>query len=239
MKRKIRSVLSMVFVLAMLLALAVPAFAVEKRSVRNINQVYGVVCETSLASVYSATLYADGKTAQSVYYVVCRGLDVSELDPSKPLSFASAVRISISDENNSYVTALAKIVRDNVPTGSRLVFAGHSLGGMVVEQAIARKEIKNNYQVLYSVTMGSPYILTRYSKEGTLRRMVDPLDPVPYLNISLLAVPSLSTACIESSRITPYTHTRSYGEGSCWAKYDALGKKNGSAYIELGDKLYG
>jgi len=110
---------------------------------------------------------------------------------------------------------------------------------MVVEQISARKEIKKNYVILNVVTMGSPYILTASTKEGTLCRMVDPLDPVPYLSIPFLSNPFIGNACIENSYLTPYTHTRSYGEGECWAKYDALGKKNGSAYIEISAKIYG
>jgi len=109
---------------------------------------------------------------------------------------------------------------------------------MVVQQISARKEIKNNYVILNTVTMGSPYIITSSTKEGTLRRMADGLDPVPYLSIPFLANPFVGNVSIENSFLVPYTHTRSYGEGQCWAKYDALGKKNGSAYIVINGKIY-
>ncbi len=238
MKKSVRSTLSLLFVVAMLCALAVPAFASGEQTIRNVNEAYKLVHGTELVAIYDATVYADGKTAENVYYVVCRGLDFTEFDPSQPRSYANAIRIGLSDENNTYVTALAKIVREQIPVGSKLVFVGHSMGGMVIQQAIARKEIKDNYDILYTLSIGSPYILTSSTKEGTLRRMVDRLDPIPYLSIPLLANPCIGGACLETSFKAPLVHFKSYEEGKCWQKYDALGLKNGSGYIVLNELLY-
>lgn len=238
MKKKLRSPLSLVFVAALLLALCLPAFACEGQKLTNVNESYKLVRDTELVSVYDATLYADGKTGESVYYIVCKGLDFTEFDPSQPRSYANCIRVALSDENNSYVKTIAKIVKTNIPEGSKLVFVGHSLGGMVIQQAIAREEIKDKYEILYTLSIGSPYILTSGTKEGTLRRMVDRLDPVPYLSIPLLANPCIGGACLETSFQTPLVHFRSYEKGSCWAKYDALGNKNGNAYVVLHELIY-
>ena len=238
MHKKLRSLLSLVFVAAMLLALALPAFASEGETIRNVNEAYKLVHNTQLVAVYDATLYADGQNGESVYYIVCRGLDFTELDPEQPRSYANAIKVGLSDENNSYVKTIAKIIKNNIPEGSKLVFVGHSLGGMVIQQAIARREIKDKYEILYTLSIGSPYILTSSTKEGTLRRMVDRLDPVPYLSIPLLANPCIGGACLETSFKAPLVHFRSYEEGCCWKKYDALGKKNGKGYLVLNELLY-
>ena len=238
MKKKLRSLLSLAFAAALLIALSLPAFACEENKLTNVNETYKLVRDTELVKVYDATLYADGETGESVYYVVCKGLDFTEFDPTQPRSYANCIRVALSDENNSYVKTIARIVKANVPEGSKLVFVGHSLGGMVIQQAIARKEIKDRYDILYTVAIGSPYILTASAKEGTLRRMVDRLDPVPYLSIPLLANPCIGGACLETSFQAPLVHFRSYERGSCWAQYDALGLKNGSAYVVLNELIY-
>ena len=231
-------IIAIVLIVVSVLTLALPAFATEGQTIRNENEAYKLVRDTQLVAVYDATLYADGKTPEDVYYVVCKGMDFTELDPTQPRSFANAVRIALSDENNTYVKKLTKIIKATVPEDSKLVLVGHSLGGMVIQQAIARKDMKDRYDILYTLSIGSPYILTCGAKEGTLRRMVDRLDPVPYMSIPLLANPCIGGACLETSFLSPLVHFRSYEDGKCWNKYDALGKKNGSGYLMLNELLY-
>ena len=234
-----KRIISMLLCLALMCALAVTAFAEDGETViSNINEESALIYNTELIAIYEATLYADGKTAQDVYCVLCKGLDFSEFDPTEPRSYASCVLIALSNEHNAYTNELIGAIKNNVPAGSKLVLMGHSLGGMVIQQVIAQKEIKDNYQVLNTVAIGSPYILTCGSKEGFLRRIVDRLDPVPYMSIPLLANSYMGNAANETSFLSPLVHFRSYKDAKCWRVYDCLGTKNGSAYIVLNELIY-
>ncbi|MCR5698814.1 MAG: lipase family protein, partial [Treponemataceae bacterium] len=57
-----------------------------------------------------------------------------------------------------------------LPQGSNLLITGHSLGGMIAQQAAAQDNVKNNYEVLNVVTYGSP-LLANDTREGELHRL--------------------------------------------------------------------
>ena len=139
--------------------------------------------------------------------------------------------------NNAYVTNVVKVITANVPSGSRLILAGHSLGGMVCQQVAANDTIKNRYVVMNTVTFGSP-LLSAGSREGTVKRLGDVSDPVPYMSGSLINNTAWAIAGLQrenggygTAGIT--AHTQSYYRSDEWAKYDAVGTKNGSNYIAL------
>ena len=227
-----------VTLILVLCCLCIPTAFADGKTITNVNEAYALVRDTKLIAIYEATLHENGKDDRDVYYVVCKGLDFTEFDPDQPRSYANAIRIGLSDENNTYVKAVVNAVENSVKPGSDLVFVGHSLGGMVIEQVIANRTIKSRYNVLYSMAIGSPYILTSGIKEGKLIRIVDKLDPVPFLSIPLLANPLLGNVATESSYLCPLIHFRSYESGSCWKKYDALGNKYGKATITLNELIY-
>ena len=237
MKKTVKVALSLLLALVMVCSLAAAVFAEGGRTIRNVNEAYKLVVETNIIAIYDADLHTSEKT-ENVYYVVCKGLDFSEFDPDEPRSYANAIKIGLSCENNSYAKTLAAAVKTTIPAGSKVVFLGHSMGGMVIQQIIANKEIKEKYDILYATAIGSPYILTCGSKEGNLRRVVDRLDPVAILSIPLLANPLIGNVSHETSFIAPLVHFRSYEKGGCWRSYDCLGVKNGGAYIELNNLLY-
>ena len=237
MSKRIKSILALVLSLLLVCSIAVSVFADNGKTIRNVNEAYALVHGTDLIDIYTAKLYVGGKDAKDVYYVVCRGLDFTELDMSQPRSLANAIKIGLSNENNSYVRTLVSTVNTYVPAGAKLVFVGHSMGGMVIEQAIANSQLKAKYEILYSMSIGSPYILTKGSKEGYLVRIVDRLDPVPFLSIPLLANPLIGNVDLETSFKAPLVHFKSYEQGSCWRSYDALGVKGGGSYIVLGEQL--
>ena len=237
MNKTLKAVLSLILSLVLVCSLASVVFAEGGRKISNVHEAYKLVVETDLIAIYDAALHIGGET-KPVKYVVCKGLDFTAFDPSEPRSYANAIKIGLSCENNTYAKALIAAVRGNIDPGTDVVFLGHSMGGMVIQQVIANREIKENYNILYSTAIGSPYILTAGSKEGTLRRVVDRLDPVPFLSIPLLANPTIGNVSLETSFLAPLVHFRSYEKGSCWNGYDCLGVKNGGAYVELGELIY-
>ena len=237
MRKTVKAVLSLILSLFLICSLSAAIFADNGKTISNVNEAYALVRDTDLIAIYDAQLHRNAKT-ENVYYVVCKGLDFTAFDPEMPRSYANAIKIGLSCENNTYVTTLAAAVKNNIPEGARVVFLGHSMGGMVIQQIIANKEIKERYEIVYSTAIGSPYILTRSGKEGTLRRVVDRLDPVPFLSIPLLANPVIGDVSLETSFLAPLVHFRSYESGHCWRNYDCLGVKNGGAFVELNDLLY-
>ena len=236
MKKTAKTVMALILSLIMFCSLTA-AFAEGGQSVRNVNEAFALVRDTELIAIYDAELYRNGK-CENVYYVVCKGLDFSEFNPDQPRSYANAIKIALSCEKNSYITALISAVSSNVPAGAKVVFLGHSMGGMVIQQAIASKELKDKYDIVCSTTLGSPYILTGGAKEGTLYRVIDSIDPVAYLSIPLLANPCIGNVSVETSFLVPLVHFRSYESGWCWRSYDCLGVKNGGAYVVLNDLVY-
>ena len=237
MCKKAKVITSLILSLILVCSLSSAVFAESDRTIRSVQDDFALILDTDLIAIYDAQLHRNGKS-EAVYYVACKGLDFSAFDPELPRSYANAIKIGLSCENNTYVTTLAAAVKANIPEGAKIVFMGHSMGGMVIQQIIANPEIKERYEIVYSTALGSPYILTRGSKEGTLRRVVDRLDPVPFLSIPLLANPTIGNVSLETSFLMPLVHFRSYEKGACWRDYDCLGVKNGGAYIVLNELLY-
>ncbi len=224
--------IALLLCLVMVFALSVVTFA-DNRVLTNINEMACAQRGNEDVCIYKAKLYEDGVNPTDIYLVVCEGMDFTTFDLLTARSITNATRIALSDEYNVYVREVVSMVLKYVPKGAKIVFNGRSMGGMVVEQTIAQKVIKDNYEVLYSLAIASPYIITKGCKEGTLRRFVDKADIVPYISIAGLANPTIGNVAIERSGYVLTVHMDGYIYGKCWQKYDALGVKNGKAKIEL------
>lgn len=138
---------------------------------------------------------------------------------------------------NSYYYNVVNIISANVPKGSNLILAGHSLGGMIAQQVAADTTIKRNYNILNTVTFGSP-LLSNGSREGTVRRLGDVSDIVPLLSVQTILSPLRALAGLnrEDGRyyLQPITaHTECYTRTDVWGKYDVTGTKYGSAKLIL------
>jgi len=139
--------------------------------------------------------------------------------------------------NNKYYSNTVKIIENNIPEGSNLILAGHSLGGMICQQVAADSDIKADYNVLYTVTFGSP-LLAAGSREGTVKRLGDTSDVIPYMSGSLFnntvwAVAGLNRENGGYGTDLLAAHTESYLRSDVWGKYDCLGFKNGNAKLKL------
>ena len=157
--------------------------------------------------------------------------------------------------NSPYLQNVVKEVSEHIPAGSNLIFAGHSLGGMIAQQVSADSTIKANYNVLNVVTFGSP-LLSEGSREGTLKRLCDISDIVPLASGSTFNNSKkqwterevedggygheirngwdLTCALVRAAtgtRDVTGPHCDSYALTDVWGAYDALGFKNGNAVI--------
>lgn len=139
--------------------------------------------------------------------------------------------------NNKYYQNVVSIITSNIPQNSNLVLAGHSLGGMIAQQVASNTTIKARYNVLNTVTFGSP-LLSAGTREGTVRRLGDTSDIVPYLSGSTInntawAIAGLNRENGGYGTNVIKAHTESYLRSDVWGNYDATGTKYGSVTFTL------
>ena len=177
----------------------------------------------------------DGKTSKNVYVV---GLSGTEMVKNQSTGLLIDL-LSGFCLDNDYLRNVVDVINENVPKNSNLILTGHSLGGMIAQQVAADKSIKDGYNVLNTLTFGSP-LLAAGSREGTTIRLGDTFDAVPYLsgslfNNTLWAVLGLNREDGGYWKKADFegAHCDSYARSDLWGKYDALGKKKGSAKIVL------
>lgn len=184
-------------------------------------------------TVQQGTLTESGAT-KAIYLITLSG---TETVINQSTGYLTDLLVGFN-QNNAYLTNVVAVITNNIPSNSNLVLAGHSLGGMVAQQVAANTSIKNNYNVLHTVTFGSP-LLCATSREGVVKRLGDTSDVVPYLS----ATGSVSQEVwkiIGLQRenggygLNAYkAHTESYLRSDEWGKYDAVGVKNGSATLKI------
>ncbi|MCR5698817.1 MAG: lipase family protein, partial [Treponemataceae bacterium] len=167
----------------------------------------------------------------------------------------------ITGDSDTYSTTLTSTgngtISAGLPSGSKIIISGHSLGGMISQQASAEDAIKDNYEVLNVVTFGSP-LLSEGSREGTLHRLCDRSDIVPFASGSLISssdeqwterecedgaygeeiydttglIAHMSGAAADT-RDTTGPHCQSYKRTEVWGDYDVVGELDGNKIIIL------
>ncbi|MBR2731967.1 MAG: hypothetical protein IKD72_08300 [Clostridia bacterium] len=143
---------------------------------------------------------------------------------------------SAFNKDNDYLQLVKATLFDVVPRGSTLVIAGHSLGGMVAQQLIADPEVKAAYVIRGTVTAGSPLILVKAEQEGSLHRMVDRFDIIPFLSAATLVnFRAQYNDCAREDGGWFFkpdeAHNISYRTKSEWKDYDIFGVKGGEASL--------
>ena len=177
----------------------------------------------------------DGKTSKKVYVIGLSGTDmVKNQSTGLLIDLLSGFCL-----DNDYLRNVVSVINVNIPKNSNLILTGHSLGGMVAQQVAADKSVKDGYNVLNTLTFGSP-LLAAGSREGSTIRLGDTFDAVPYLsgslfNNTLWAIFGLNREDGGYWKKMDFegAHVKSYAREDLWGKYDAIGKKNGSAKIVL------
>ena len=230
-------VLAITLIVCMLLGGAV-AYAATTRTYSSAPEIYQLVRdgynggEKGPISITRGTLI-QGRTQKPVYLVTLSGTELVLNQSTEVLTDL----FSGFDLDNAYYYNVVRVIQQNVPRGANLILAGHSLGGMIAQQVAANTAIKANYNVLNTVCFGSP-LLSVGNREGTVRRLGDISDVVPYLSGRLFTNPI--TAIFGLNREDghyygrPITaHNQSYSRTDLWGKYDITGTKYGSAKLTL------
>ncbi len=226
-------------VLTLLLCCAVPALAEEPRTVlSNAAETNAFVIVSKEFTVpvrlVPAELTENGET-ENVWLVALLGVkpvkgQVNVTKNTFPAAF---------NKSNPYYDFVKALLLEKVPAGETLVFACHSLGGMVAQQLRTDPELKAAYEIRNVVTCGSPYIMVKEAEaEGVLHRMADKFDAVPFLSPATLVCLSkqLGTAHREDGGYffdPDGAHNLSYSRAEIWGGYDALGVPGGSAALSF------
>lgn len=189
---------------------------------------------TTPIRVVKGTLTENGEETE-IYFVSLMG---AKSNPNQ-VNNADNLLAAAFNLDNAYSELVKEVMAENIPEGSAVVFAGHSLGGMVAQHLRADAELIEKYEILHTVTSGSPYIITGFCEtEGGLVRLCDTFDLIPYLSPATLICFSkqVKTATRENGGyfLDPDgAHNLSYLRADVWGSYDALGIKNGTAKISF------
>ncbi|MCI8483155.1 MAG: hypothetical protein HFH41_02305 [Lachnospiraceae bacterium] len=182
--------------------------------------------------IVQAELHKDNKTTP-VYLV---GISGTELIFNQPTNIITDLKCGF-EQDNYYLREIVNVICDNVPIGSNLIITGHSLGGMEAQQASGNLRLKLRYNILNVVSFGSP-LITPEKREGTLRRLGDKADIVPYLSVNTIQRPVQQILGLEQEdggygKDFAEAHMRSYLREDVWGDYDVLGFKGGNATLTL------
>ena len=144
--------------------------------------------------------------------------------------------------SNEYKTNVKNAIIDRIPAGSNIILAGHSLGGMVAQQVAADKYIKDNYEVLNTVTFGSP-LIKGFTREGMVKRLGDTSDKNPFYSISSVLNIVWQYAGVNHedggyNGDSSAAHCDSYLREDVWGNYDCCGEKKGTTlWVQTGTRM--
>ena len=219
--------------LSVVLAFSAVSFAVSAKgeTIANVQDAAKMCFQGKLITIKKGTLYNGSKKVGAVYSVFLAG---SNMKPDDSVNGLKTCFLSGCALDNPYLDLLIETAKKDIPKKSKIVLVGHSLGGMVAQQFAADPEMKERYEILNTLTVGSPYILTT-DREGGLYRMVDSGDAVPYLSSALFKnFTEGNYTYIDNGYFgrPDKAHNLSYQVSKSWLKYDCFGVENGKSKIE-------
>lgn len=205
----------------------------EHTILNNVNEVYHFISTCNPYKIRKAVLNENG-TDREIYFVALRGTNGS-LKSNDPLGIPACIRAGFS-KDNIYKRLVKKAIYETVPKGSELYFAGHSLGGMVCQHLGADNDLNKDYKIFKVLTIGSPYII-HLGREFNLKRLADKNDIVPRLCSTGIFINTkagnISFENYHSFGKLRVSHCDAYEFSRDFAKYDCLGIKGGTAFINI------
>ncbi len=143
--------------------------------------------------------------------------------------------------DNSYIKNVKKAMLGTIPRGANVLITGHSLGGMIAQQACSDDELKKAFNFVNTVTFGSP-LINGFKREGTVKRLGDTSDVVPFLSLTTFTNVVWQSAGLnredggyswKSQQDLLGAHCESYNREDVWGAYDITGTKNGNKSLIL------
>lgn len=215
----------------------------NKTGIRTVKKVYQTFRYTQEAhpisgqgcfSITKGTLKENGKSCP-IYLVAAHGLEVSAFGQNDDTLSAGQAGM---EQSSTYLTQFMKVIKENIPKNANVIFAGHSMGGMVAQQAAANKSMQKRYNILHVITWGSP-LICKGEIEGQLHRNCAAGDVVPLLSVYTLTdtEAQLQDRNREQADVIPViqSHVDGYNDKDAWKDYDALGVKGGKAVLKMDD----
>lgn len=178
-----------------------------------------------------------GKETKTQVYVV--GLAGTEFMFNEPRGVITDLQVGF-EQNNFYIREIRKVVCNVVPRGANVIFTGHSLGGMVAQQASGDTVLKARYNIINTVSFGSP-LINPIGREGQVKRLGDTADIVPYMSAQTFVRPIHQIAGLNredggyAAKEFAQAHMKSYLRKDVWGAYDVLGVKGGNAKIVINE----
>lgn len=174
-----------------------------------------------------------GKEVKTDVYVV--GLAGTEFMFNEPRGVITDLQVGF-EKDNFYIREIRKVVCNVVPRGANVIFTGHSLGGMVAQQASGDLVLKARYNIINTVSFGSP-LINPIGREGQVKRLGDKSDIVPYASAQTFLRPIHQIAGLNREdggygiKEFANAHMKSYLRREIWGAYDVLGVKGGDAKL--------
>ena len=228
-----KRITALFFAVVMIMSLCVTPNA-KSEKVTNVNEAMKFARSCNPFEIKKATLYTEGKKVGTVYVVGMTGTNNS-LDTDDILCFQNCLRAGFNIDN-SYKAEVKEAMFRQIPKDADVIFICHSLGGMVAQQLAADEEVKENFNILNTLAIGSPYVVQFSEKEGELHRMADSGDAIPYMSPAGVANFFLGNFTYEDCGYfgnPDGAHNESYAKAENWNKYDCFGIENGTNYIVI------
>lgn len=210
---------------------AFPVFAAEETVFHNAAEVLDFVMVdkafTTPIRIVPGQLYLNGVLSR-VWLIALLGMK----------SVPDQVNSARGGGVDAYCDLVKQILTTEIPEGSALVFAGHSLGGMTAQMLRADAYVTSRYQVVNVLCGGSPLMEPAGEPEGALYRLTDIFDVIPYIRsfTPRAFFKQIRTTQRENGGyfLNPDgAHNLSYARSDVWGAYDALGVKNGGAWLSI------
>lgn len=229
MKSHFKRILSL-FLAVVLMAVLMPcAFAAGETTVSTPAQVlnFGLRGGHGPVSITKATLH-QGEQTDEVYLIALGGADFSTKQQNNYTAFiCSALSLP-----TLYLETVKNAALSTIPVGSKVIIAGHSVGGTVAQQFAGDEKMRDSYEILNVLACGSPTVVL-FEREGSLHRLADLMDPIAQLSLAGPVNLFYQVSYQNSNLLLEFEnpHAKSYYMDSVWADYDCLGIRGGSAYL--------
>lgn len=227
MKSSVKRILSVILVAVLAIALVPCAFAANTVSTPTQVLTYGLRSGHGHASIAQGVLYR-GEQTDDVYLISLGGADLSVTQKNNFTAFfASAMSLP-----TFYFETMKDAILANVPEGSKILFAGHSVGGTVAQQLAGDKTLRSKYEIINVLACGAPTVVV-FEREGALHRLADVFDPIAQISLAGPVNFFYQVSYENSGALLQLEnpHAKSYYQADTWSGYDCLGVKGGNAYL--------
>ena len=171
----------------------------------------------------------------------------TQIKEGQATRFKESKLVSYGKEND-YLTALINLFNTKdknnnylIPKEKPLLIVGISLGGMIAQQLLSKKQIIDNYVIKSIICFGSPLVKPLDRQDIRIRRFSDKGDIVPKMEVLSVKFNKKKKELDKKEKIIENgkyktkleSHALSYVDNKCWNKYDFYGDKKGKNKLEI------